>query len=115
MGGYMSKYYSAKAYNDTRPGREWLFTITQDRPCLGKDFIDNAIRGAFFEMCQQGVDCKFASIDIGVAENEWGDNMTTLFKIYMDTVDSYYSSEINVDVTYIYHGVHLIRTMNIGK
>ena len=110
----MSKIYKAVAYNDCVPGRDWMFTIEQERQHLGKDFIDNAIREAFYQMCEGGINCKYVSIIIGTGTADH-DDIDKILKITMDTVESYYSSSIDVDVSYLYHGVHLIRTMNIAK
>ena len=110
------KYFKAVAINKTRMGDEWLSTICQERPHLGKDFIDNVICSAFWDMCYHGIDCTDIEIRVGTSEHEYGDRMDEILTIFLHTVVSDDCSEIYADVSYLYNDVfHFIRRMTIGK
>lgn len=111
----MTKYYKAIAINKTRMGDEWLSTMCQKRDNLGKEFIENVICGAYWDMCHHGCDCTDIEIRVGTACSEYGDGYENeIFTILMHSVE--YGSAVYADVIYVYNdGFHFIRRMTIGK
>lgn len=107
------KKYQAVIFNETK-GREWLGTIGQERPSLGKAFISNALAFAFNEMGIGCCDCETVTIKIGTGGDVEGEGVNGILDILLSTRVE--GSGIYVDVRYVCNsGLYYVREMVMAE